>query len=1197
MPFFYRISIFISKAASESCMTIPQGKDQFRVAWRQDPIYSGGPIGSFQGLGGREYIACAFNHTLNIVDAKDGTLLSSFSLPLEDPILHVDVSAVAVSAWGVTKVVNGSISSTAAQIYDDHMIAAMHYNLPTIVPLKYDDNMPEYSDTVVSTGKSENNDVQSISGYMERIDTRRPRATAYVAISTEGLQVYILAVEVLLKLMEDGRLSSDFGKSVRLHVTQQWAPSVHAIGCLRFAPIAFPPTPQSDLAPRGNSFLIENIPITLTTSVPNYLATGSTDGNVLVWNINKKYLTHNLRHPQGGSLSCFGFSLPDLVSDEAHDEQGPQYFASGSFTGYVSLIKFSDKKVIGTNQSHAGAAIAALYIHLCSVTVSDKSGKTKKKQSESGHVKLPQVISIGRDRKLVVHQPNTLTPARSIGIKDDLCTASFFIPRNLPLMTVAPHHSLTSMHNFFQHGLSLGTLPYANEAEATLLLGNNDGSIAHYCLLLENTQSEASTETPNPIIVLRQRTSALAPGKDSDGEETILALVPLAPVLEKIVSTLFATPENSIPSASLGQKELFRFVVADYSQRLTFFSVEEKVKTGSSSSAVSLTQQYVLAGCLDDVLDIKPLKRFFRPGGTVPLSNDESLMFPSTLKAEDLVCRAVATNSKDVLIFDGPGCRATGMLQGHSDIVTTLSVSTCGEWLATGSKDNHVRLWQIETSRCIAVSKSVAGHGHSASISAVRLTDMLTTGGNQGTLAGPRLCASVGADERIFIWDCRPIWLSASTSSAAPAHLLSTASAAGSHGGGVFCACFDKTGNFLATGGKDKNIALWGIGPMKKSSSGEARQDIRRQVILSGHRRQVTDVVFSSVDPLLASASADGTLRLWTVPHGQCVKTFQADGGIGMSTVAFFNQGSQLIAGTSDGIVRVWAIGPGEEVASVDAHTDRIWSIATVEVQKEKMALLNDDDDDHNDVASKTQTVTVFLTGASDGTITAIEDFTAQHSENLTAAHVESVEQRQDLTNAIRRKEHVKAFRLALKLKHVRHLRQVVIAWGAERGLDDCEQEMALELKNLGSEHLLSLLEGAREMLTNARYSRPASIIIAALLQAFRPEELAQSPAVVAVLEALLGYSKRHLERVNSLLGQLWYLDWLTRPLRPAAGAAAATLTSDAIVTSDELLFSEVKDSETASSGVERALLHKATQPTMSKINNSGSKKRQRKEE
>ena len=134
-------------------------------------------------------------------------------------------------------------------------------------------------------------------------------------------------------------------------------------------------------------------------------------------------------------------------------------------------------------------------------------------------------------------------------------------------------------------------------------------------------------------------------------------------------------------------------------------------------------------------------------------------------------------------------------------------------------------------------------------------------------------------------------------------------------------------------------------------------------------------------------------------------------------------------------------------------------------------------------------------------------------------------------------------------------------------------------------------------MLTNARYSRPASIIIAALLQAFRPEELAQSPAVVAVLEALLGYSKRHLERVNSLLGQLWYLDWLTRPLRPAAGAAAATLTSDAIVTSDELLFSEVKDSETASSGVERALLHKATQPTMSKINNSGSKKRQRKEE
>lgn len=65
---------------------------------------------------------------------------------------------------------------------------------------------------------------------------------------------------------------------------------------------------------------------------------------------------------------------------------------------------------------------------------------------------------------------------------------------------------------------------------------------------------------------------------------------------------------------------------------------------------------------------------------------------------------AVSTNSEHIRLFDcaSLGCAAT--LAGHSDIVLCLDALRTAEGqtlLASGSKDNAVRVWALPQGRCI----------------------------------------------------------------------------------------------------------------------------------------------------------------------------------------------------------------------------------------------------------------------------------------------------------------------------------------------------------------------------------------------------------------------------------------------------------------------------------------------------------------
>lgn len=85
---------------------------------------------------------------------------------------------------------------------------------------------------------------------------------------------------------------------------------------------------------------------------------------------------------------------------------------------------------------------------------------------------------------------------------------------------------------------------------------------------------------------------------------------------------------------------------------------------------------------------------------------------------------------------------------------------------------------------------------------------------------------------------------------------------------------------------------------------------------LSGHDGAVTDVAISADNTLIASSSADGTVRVWDANDGS--QRFLLSGHAGVvNSVAFTPDGAQLASGGDDRIVRIWDMQTGELIQEI----------------------------------------------------------------------------------------------------------------------------------------------------------------------------------------------------------------------------------------------------------------------------------------
>ena len=218
------------------------------------------------------------------------------------------------------------------------------------------------------------------------------------------------------------------------------------------------------------------------------------------------------------------------------------------------------------------------------------------------------------------------------------------------------------------------------------------------------------------------------------------------------------------------------------------------------------------------------------------------------------------------------------MLIGHDASVWQVCYSPDGTKLASVSSDRTLRLWDVSTGRLL---NTFAEHTDT-----VWHVSFSPTGSHLVT---------VSEDSTLRLWHVEK-------------GLVQTIQ--NPHSGGVWCVRFSPKGDCVASGGADGWVKLWSV-----ASDKQQIEIVKDPIILKGHRDWIRGLSFSADGEFLASSSDDGTVRLWAISQPissdggdeveQMLPALKGHEGV-VWDVRFDAGGRRLATAGADGTLRVW---------------------------------------------------------------------------------------------------------------------------------------------------------------------------------------------------------------------------------------------------------------------------------------------------
>jgi WD40 repeat protein len=288
---------------------------------------------------------------------------------------------------------------------------------------------------------------------------------------------------------------------------------------------------------------------------------------------------------------------------------------------------------------------------------------------------------------------------------------------------------------------------------------------------------------------------------------------------------------------------------------------------------------------------------------------------------------------------DGKEKRTLGGAQGHTNLVLTLAFHPKEPLLASGSSDNRVLVWDVKADK--PAEAPVRTLQHPQLVNAVAFDP-----------AGTRI-ATGGQDGQLRIWDV------SKKDTPQPKVIAAHVPPSPQQPQPIYAVLWTPDGKQLITAGNDRSIKVWdadGAKLVREMKPGSDKPPPAKELLAAapgavggalgyqfkqppppGHLDQVYSLALTADGKLLASGSADRTVKLWNPVTGELIRTFTNPALKGVAHpgfvqgVRFTADGSKLVsvggAPKLKGYVAVWNVADGKVLSGEEVPFGLVYAV------------------------------------------------------------------------------------------------------------------------------------------------------------------------------------------------------------------------------------------------------------------------------